>query len=142
MLFELYWRWFFDAEYWQIKCIFKYFRSLYFLNDKNSEICLTIAKGEHVGIVGRTGSGKSSLFAALYHLSDSMTGEISIHGRNKSNCSVSSLRRSLSLIPQDPTLFSKGLQFFWNFKIINQICIESEIAEKIVYSPCSGDPAV
>ena len=66
---------------------------------------IAISKGENVGVVGRTGSGKSSLFAALFHLSDAVEGEIIINGRSTKNASLSELRKSLALIPQDPTLF-------------------------------------
>ncbi len=66
---------------------------------------IVISKGENVGVVGRTGSGKSSLFTALFHLSDAIEGEIIINGRSTKNASLSELRKSLALIPQDPTLF-------------------------------------
>jgi len=64
-------------------------------------VSVKIEKGEHIGIVGRTGSGKSSLFTALYHLSDEITGKVEINGLNLTNCSLSGLRRMLSLIPQE-----------------------------------------
>ena len=43
-------------------------------------VTCTIEPGQHVGIVGRTGSGKSSLFTALYQLADELDGHIYIHG--------------------------------------------------------------
>lgn len=75
------------------------------------DISLTIEKGEHIGIVGRTGSGKSSLFQALYHIADCIEGSIEIRGLNKKTCNLSGLRQMLSLIPQDPTLFSGTVKF-------------------------------
>jgi len=72
---------------------------------------IVISKGENVGVVGRTGSGKSSLFTALFHLSDAIEGEIIINGRSTKNASLSELRKSLALIPQDPTLFGGTIRF-------------------------------
>jgi ABC-type multidrug transport system fused ATPase/permease subunit len=79
---------------------------------------IVISKGENVGVVGRTGSGKSSLFAALFHLSDAVEGEIIINGRSTKNASLKELRKSLALIPQDPTLFGYVLITCYIFKNI------------------------
>lgn len=62
-------------------------------------ISFKVEKGKHVGIVGRTGSGKSSLFTAFYHLADVIDGQIGINGQF--NMPLSKRRQSLSLIPQD-----------------------------------------
>ena len=63
------------------------------------DISFKVGKGKHVGIVGRTGSGKSSLFTAFYHLADVIDGQIGINGQF--NMPLSKRRQSLSLIPQD-----------------------------------------
>ena len=63
------------------------------------DISFKVEKGKHVGIVGRTGSGKSSLFTAFYHLADVIDGQIGINGQF--NMPLSKRRQSLSLIPQD-----------------------------------------
>ena len=62
-------------------------------------ISFKVEKGKHVGIVGRTGSGKSSLFTAFYHLADVIDGQIGINGLF--NMPLSKRRQSLSLIPQE-----------------------------------------
>ena len=63
------------------------------------DISFKVEKGKHVGIVGRTGSGKSSLFTAFYHLADVIEGQIGINGQF--NMPLNKRRQSLSLIPQE-----------------------------------------
>nr|XP_042903750.1 ATP-binding cassette sub-family C member 10 [Parasteatoda tepidariorum] len=62
--------------------------------------------GEKIGIVGRTGSGKTSLIQVLYRMVDCFEGSVFIDGVNIANLPLEKLRSSLSVIPQDPFLFS------------------------------------
>ena len=72
----------------------------YVLRDINCEI----APGEKIGIVGRTGAGKSSLTLALFRLIESSNGEIKIDGVNIKNIGLHDLRKKLTIIPQVNTI--------------------------------------
>ncbi|XP_031253310.1 ABC transporter C family member 3-like isoform X1 [Pistacia vera] len=65
----------------------------------------TFSGGMKTGIVGRTGSGKSTLIQTLFRIVEPATGQIMIDGINILSIGLHDLRSRLSIIPQDPTMF-------------------------------------
>ncbi|CAH0390818.1 unnamed protein product [Bemisia tabaci] len=72
-------------------------------------VTLEIKPREKIGIVGRTGAGKSSLISALFRLTK-LEGTITIDGIDTSTITLFTLRSNISIIPQDPVLFSGNLR--------------------------------
>lgn len=70
---------------------------------------LTIKTGDKVGLIGSSGSGKSSLIKLINRYYDILNGEILIDGKNIADVTQDSLRAHIALIPQDPSLFSRTL---------------------------------
>ncbi|KAM4656295.1 multidrug resistance-associated protein 1 isoform 6-T8 [Amazona ochrocephala] len=73
-------------------------------------INVTINGGEKIGIVGRTGAGKSSLTLGLFRINEAAEGEIIIDGVNIAKIGLHDLRFKITIIPQDPVLFSGSLR--------------------------------
>uniref|UniRef100_A0A7N6ABQ1 ATP-binding cassette, sub-family C (CFTR/MRP), member 10 n=1 Tax=Anabas testudineus TaxID=64144 RepID=A0A7N6ABQ1_ANATE len=69
-------------------------------------VSLVVRPGEKVGIVGRTGSGKSTMFLALFRMVEINQGQILLDGLDISSVGLAQLRSRLAIIPQDPFLFS------------------------------------
>ncbi|MEQ2232012.1 Canalicular multispecific organic anion transporter 2 [Ilyodon furcidens] len=73
-------------------------------------ITLSVKGGEKIGIVGRTGAGKSSMTLCLFRLLEAAGGEITIDGVKISEIGLHDLRSKLTIIPQEPVLFSGTLR--------------------------------
>uniref|UniRef100_A0A8C3UT09 Canalicular multispecific organic anion transporter 2 n=1 Tax=Catharus ustulatus TaxID=91951 RepID=A0A8C3UT09_CATUS len=71
---------------------------------------LQVHGGEKIGIVGRTGAGKSSMTLCLFRILEAAKGEIKIDGVKISEIGLHDLRSRLTIIPQDPVLFSGTLR--------------------------------
>ncbi|KAJ3476686.1 hypothetical protein NLG97_g9045 [Lecanicillium saksenae] len=73
-------------------------------------ITFSLAAGERLGVVGRTGAGKTSLVNALLRFIEVGAGAIYIDDTDIASIKIAHLRRSISVIPQDPFLFSDTLR--------------------------------
>uniref|UniRef100_A0A671NJH7 Multidrug resistance-associated protein 1 n=1 Tax=Sinocyclocheilus anshuiensis TaxID=1608454 RepID=A0A671NJH7_9TELE len=75
-----------------------------------SDISVNIEGGEKVGIVGRTGAGKSSLTLGFFRIIEAAQGEICVDAVNIAELGLHELRSRITIIPQDPVLFSGSLR--------------------------------
>ena len=75
------------------------------------DITFSIEGGQKIGVVGRTGSGKSSLMTSLFRIVELSDGVIRVDGRDVSKIGTKPLRTQLSIIPQDPTIFSNTVRY-------------------------------
>ncbi|XP_023222835.1 multidrug resistance-associated protein 4-like [Centruroides sculpturatus] len=86
--------------------------SLQYSKDKNTvlkHLTFRIYSGEKIGIVGRTGAGKSSIIASLFRMTEP-SGTITIDGVDVKDIGLRDLRSKISIIPQDPMLFTGPLR--------------------------------
>ncbi|GFZ01477.1 multidrug resistance-associated protein 14 [Actinidia rufa] len=74
-------------------------------------ISCTFEGGHKIGIVGRTGSGKTTLISALFRLVEPEEGMVIIDGLNISTIGLHDLRSHFAVIPQEPTLFSGSVRY-------------------------------
>lgn len=73
------------------------------------DVSFSIREGEVVGLVGRTGSGKSALLSLLLRLHPVPPGTVFLRGRDVNDVPLRELRRTVSLVGQDPFLFSDSI---------------------------------
>jgi ATP-binding cassette, subfamily B, multidrug efflux pump len=92
------------------------FRNVSFAHDGKANgdaivkgIDVLVPRGRTLGIVGRTGAGKSTLAQLIPRLYDVSSGEVRVAGRDVRSLSLGDLRRLIGYVPQDPFLFSTSL---------------------------------
>ncbi|KZS95710.1 P-loop containing nucleoside triphosphate hydrolase protein [Sistotremastrum niveocremeum HHB9708] len=73
-------------------------------------LSMSVRGGEKIGIVGRTGAGKSSIMVALYRLVELSAGSIEIDGVDLAKIGLTDVRSNIAIIPQDPLLFNGTLR--------------------------------
>lgn len=73
-------------------------------------ISFRVPAGQSLAIIGKTGSGKSSVASLICRLYDVTSGEILVDGKNLKNIDLSSLRRNIGYVPQDTFLFSDTVE--------------------------------
>ncbi|KHJ75242.1 hypothetical protein OESDEN_25142 [Oesophagostomum dentatum] len=102
-----------DAWPYEGSIEFRNFSILYGKNVKPAvkNVTFTIKGGEKVAVVGRTGSGKSSIAKGVLRLVEKAGGDIFIDGVNIAEIGLHELRSRITIIPQDPVLFSSTLRF-------------------------------
>lgn len=74
-------------------------------------ISFKVPAGQSVGIVGQTGSGKSTMMRLLYRLYDVTDGQILIDGQDISKMKLADLRSNIAIVPQDCVLFNDTLLY-------------------------------
>ncbi|KAJ1369264.1 hypothetical protein KIN20_030682 [Parelaphostrongylus tenuis] len=90
-------------------------------------LTLEIPAGKKVAIVGGSGSGKSTLVRLLYRLYDADAGTISINGTDIHDLTLDSLRKAVSVVPQDSVLFHDTI--FYNLAYGNPTASREQVIE-------------
>ena len=75
------------------------------------ELTFVAKPGEKIGIVGRTGAGKSTVCLGLSRIVEIVQGSILIDGEDISKVNLHHVRASITVIPQDATIFTGTLKF-------------------------------
>ncbi|QEN07381.1 ABC transporter ATP-binding protein [Oceanispirochaeta crateris] len=102
-----------------------------------NDLSLKITAGETLGVLGRTGSGKSTLINLLPRILESPRGSILYNGMEIHNLELSSLRKSILLIPQEAFLFSASI--LENILLGKKDATEKEVQEVIEMTTLDRD---
>ncbi|KFF16104.1 ABC transporter ATP-binding protein [Flavobacterium hydatis] len=90
-------------------------------------VSFTVKKGETLAILGKTGSGKSTILSLISRLYDVPQGQITIDGNEISKLNLNDLRNNIGIVPQDAFLFSDSIKN--NIKFGNQNATDEEVIE-------------
>lgn len=99
-------------------------------------LSVKVGEGQSVGIVGRTGAGKSSLMNLLFRFYDPDRGEITIGGKGICKMSLRDLRKNMSIVIQDPFLFMGTIE---SNVSLNTPGIDKEMVEDALIKVGAGD---
>uniref|UniRef100_A0A8D3E5I5 ABC-type glutathione-S-conjugate transporter n=1 Tax=Scophthalmus maximus TaxID=52904 RepID=A0A8D3E5I5_SCOMX len=115
------------------------------------DISINIQNREKVGIVGRTGAGKSSLALGIFRVLEAVEGRIFIDGINIAHIGLHDLRSKITIIPQDPVVFSGSLRMnldpfdtrsdedLWTaLELAHLGSFVSELPQKLDHQCCEG----
>ncbi|KIA94653.1 MULTISPECIES: ABC transporter ATP-binding protein [unclassified Flavobacterium] len=91
------------------------------------DVSFTVKKGETLAILGKTGSGKSTILSLISRLYDVPQGQITIDGNEISKLNLNDLRNNIGIVPQDAFLFSDSIKN--NIKFGNQNATDEEVIE-------------
>jgi ATP-binding cassette subfamily B protein len=95
-------------------------------------LSVTIKPGEKVGLVGHSGSGKSTFINLLLRLFELQEGAIFIDDQNSAHVTQESLRRAIAIIPQDASLFNRSIKE--NIRYGRTTASDEEIAQAAHYA--------
>jgi ATP-binding cassette subfamily B multidrug efflux pump len=90
-------------------------------------LSFTVQKGQTIAILGKTGSGKSSIISLISRLYDTTQGSIEIDGQNIKDVNLFDLRNSIACVPQDAFLFSDTIKN--NIKFGNENATDAQVIE-------------
>ncbi|GIX60836.1 ABC transporter [Babesia caballi] len=91
------------------------------------DFSLTVEQGKTVAIVGNSGTGKTTIAKLLFRLYDPSAGQILIDGQDIKHVTLSSLRNSIGIVPQDVVLFNESIEY--NIRYGNPDASKEEIVE-------------
>jgi D-methionine transport system ATP-binding protein len=98
-----------------------------------ASVSFTVAEGDRLGIIGASGTGKTTLLRLLVRLLEPTTGEITLKGRPIQSLSPLILRRRMVLVPQEPKLLGQTVQETLCYPLQLQKLPQSVIAERLDY---------
>ena len=95
----------------------------------------TSVAGQHVGLVGASGGGKSTIFALIQRFYDIQSGRILIDGQDITQVTQQSLRDAIAVVPQDISLFHRTLME--NIRYAPPEATDEEVWEAAMAAHCS-----
>lgn len=97
---------------------------------KQNSISFQIQKGDHLGLIGPIGSGKTTLAQLITRLLPCQPGQIKINEANIEDYTLDSIRKNICLVTQEPLLFSMSI--FENLKLAAENISENEIKQSLI----------